>query len=252
MKKLLIFGGTSEEHALIKALAPFDLTLMLSVVSDYGRQLAAVHPGIRILTGRLDTDQMSALLRRENSICVVDATHPYAAEATANIKAAASAAGIPYLRLQRRHSDLGSAILVNTISEAAEKLNNLTGNVLLTTGSKELSAFRSVTDYRERLYLRVLPTEESINACLSSGFLQTHIIAMHGPFSKELNVALMRQFNIRTLVTKDGGTQGGFPEKLAAAADLKASIIVIRRPDDEGLTESALISRIGALLEEQT
>ncbi len=42
---------------------------------------------------------------------------------------------------------------------------------------------------------------------------------MQGTFSYALNRALMEQFAIRFLVTKDGGAAGGFEEKARAAQD---------------------------------
>ena len=53
---------------------------------------------------------MTALLHNAN-LCV-DATHPYATEATRNIRAAAGAAGVEYHRLLRPASTLpaGSAV----------------------------------------------------------------------------------------------------------------------------------------------
>ena len=57
---------------------------------------------------------------------------------------------------------------------------------------------------------------------------------MQGPFSLALNLALMRQFDIRYLVTKDGGTAGGFGEKAEAARQAGATLVVIRRPADSG------------------
>ena len=57
-----------------------------------------------------------------------------------------------------------------------------------------------------------------------------------GPFSTDLNVALLRQKDIRYFVTKDGGPTGGFPEKAEAAAQTGIPLLVIAPPDEEGLT----------------
>lgn len=255
MKKILIFGGTSEEHGLIRALADYPAALTLCVASDYGAQLAqGENRNLTVRSGRLDVTQMTALIRREGYCAVVDATHPYAEVATQNIRKAAADTGIPYLRLRREESDISGAVLVRSAYEAAELLKTQVGNVLLTTGSKLLEPFTAVPDYQERLYPRILPTVESVEACLSLRFKPGNIIAMQGPFSKELNVAMMKQFNIKTLVTKDGGRPGGFPEKLEAARELGAALIVIGRPaeDGEGLSLADIKSRIAALLEEQT
>jgi precorrin-6x reductase len=250
MKQLLIFGGTSDEHVLLKALLAYRLEITLCVAGAYGRLMAPDdYPGLSVREGRLDEKAMAALMSKGNFFCVVDATHPYAVEVTKNIQAAAAETGIPYLRLKRLKSTLTNAVVADTAREAAELLNGTAGNVLLTTGSKELAIFTEVKDYKTRLYPRVLPTVESVSACLENGYPANHIIAMHGPFSKELNLAMLRQFRIQTIVTKDGGVQGGFPEKLEAAAELDAAVIVIGRPEEEGLTLDETIVQISKLLE---
>lgn len=250
-KKLIIFGGTSEEHLLLRALSPFNLRVTLQVASAYGKSMAPDHyKGLTIRAGRLTADEMAGLMREDGFFCAVDATHPYAVEVTKNIRAATAAAGIPYLRLLREKSAFEGAGIVESVREAVGRLNRTDGNALLTTGSKELSAFTAVRDYRTRLFPRVLPTAESVGACLSNGFPANHIIAMHGPFSKELNIALMRQFYIQTIVTKDGGAQGGFPEKLEAARELNVDVIVIRRPAEDGLTLAETVAKISEFMEE--
>ena len=78
--------------------------------------------------------------------------------------------------------------------------------------------------------------EKSIANADSLGIPLDHIIAMKGPFSKELNCAIIRQFDIKVLVTKASGKSGGFWEKVEAASECGAELIVIRRPvEEEGL-----------------
>ena len=60
---------------------------------------------------------------------------------------------------------------------------------------------------------------------------------MQGPFSRELNVALLRQYRIKTLVTKDTGGCGGFREKAEAAQEAGCALLVVERPGaEDGLT----------------
>lgn len=254
MKKVLVFGGTSEEHELIRALGRYPAALTLCVASEYGAALLQTESDkLTVRTGRMDARQITELIRNEGFSAVVDTTHPYAVEVTQNIRKAATDTGIPYLRLLRESSQLDGAVIVSSAEEAAETLKDRPGNVLLTTGSKELGAYTGIPDYKERLYPRVLPTVESIEACLSHGFKSSHIIAMHGPFSRELNVAMMRQFNIKTLVTKDGGKPGGFSDKLEAVRELGAELIVIGRPTEEvnGFSLGEVVERIAMLLEDR-
>ena len=115
--------------------------------------------------------------------------------------------------------------------EAAGLLQTLSGNVLLTTGSKELVAFEGVE--KERLYVRVLPSKETLDLCEKAQIPHSHILALQGPFTTALNIALMEQYHIGILVTKDGGKKGGFLEKQEAARLQKAALVVIGRPTQE-------------------
>ena len=66
--------------------------------------------------------------------------------------------------------------------------------------------------------------------CEQLGFPQENIIAMQGPFTKQLDVALMKHFGVTLLVTKESGRVGFVDEKIAAAQELGIETVVIRRP----------------------
>ena len=227
--KIVLFGGATEGRTLSRELAALGAEVTVCVATEYGREEQGDFPSV--LTGRLDADGMADILR--GAAMCIDATHPYAVQATANIRAAAGRVGVPYHRLLRRASTLPEgSVVVSSAEEAAKYLARTEGNVLLATGAKELPAFSGLDS--ARLYPRVLPAAESLAACDTAGIPRRNIIAMRGPFSKELNLALLRQFSIRFLVTKDGGAAGGFDEKAAAAAGAGVILLVIRRPVEEG------------------
>ena len=119
----------------------------------------------------------------------------------------------------------------------------------MTTGVKELSAFAPLA--RERLYVRVLPTHEALCICEQEKIPPSHIVAMQGPFSEALNRALLSQFQIRHLVTKEGGAAGGFFEKVRAAEACGAALWVLRRPAEHGLSYAQLLERLRALSRSQ-
>ena len=243
--KLVIFSGTTEGREFSRAAAALGAAVTVCVATDLGAEEQGSAPGVTVHAGRLDADEMAALLR-DAALCV-DATHPYATEATYNIRAAAGMAGVEYHRLLRRASKLpaGSVVLPGA-GEAAAYLADKAGRILLTTGAKELPAFAALDP--ARLYPRVLPTLAGITACEAAGVPHRNIIAMQGPFTLGLNVALMRQFEIDYLVTKDGGAQGGFAEKAEAAAQCGAQLIVLRRPDEQGETAETILQRCRELL----
>lgn len=242
---VVVFSGTTEGRSFSRALAALGAAVTVCVATELGAEEQGCADGITVRTGRLDADGMAALLRGA-ALCV-DATHPYAAEATRNIRAAAAAAGVEYHRLLRPASPLpaGSVVLADAV-RAAAYLADRPGRVLLATGAKELPAFAALDP--ERLYPRVLPTLAGIAACEAAGIPHRNILAMQGPFTAELNTALLRQFHISYMVTKDGGAAGGFAEKAEAAARCGVQLIVLRRPDDEGETTDTILQRCRELL----
>ena len=228
---ILIFGGTTEGRLLAQALSRQHIPAVVSVATRLGAEELAGLPGITPLAGRKTEEEMVRLLAGCGKC--VDATHPYAQEVSRTIAAACQTAGVPLRRLLRRESALPpDSLQMDSPEAAAGFLQAQEGNILLATGAKELPAFAPLD--RDRLFPRVLPAAESLLACRRAGIPAKNIIAMHGPFSRKLNEALLEQFHIRWLVTKDGGAAGGFPEKAAAAQSAGASLVVIRRPAETG------------------
>lgn len=228
-----LIGGTSEGRALIKALANFDVELFVSVATDYGAELIEKQDNLTILAERMDLEKMQAFLQEYKPACVIDATHPYATIVTATVQKACALEKTKYLRLLRPVGEAGDYIIAKDFSEAVELLNNLEGNIFLTTGSKNLKDFTGVENYKERIALRVLPMESSLQSALELGYKPANIVCMQGPFSKELNVATLKKFNSKFMVTKDSGEVGGFLEKVAAAQEAGAKLIVIGRITEE-------------------
>ena len=244
--KAVVFSGTTEGRRFSQKLAALGAKVTVCVATPLGAEEQGEMAGITVHAGRLQPDAMAALLAGAD-LCI-DATHPYAVDATKNIRAAAAQAGVEYRRLLRAQSPLPEGCAVfETAAQAAEYLAGQDGNVLLATGAKELSAFASLDP--ARLYPRVLPTPEGIAACEAAQIPHRSIIAMQGPFSLALNVALMEQFHIQYLVTKDGGAAGGFAEKVQAAAKTGAQLVVLRRPPEAGETEDELFTHCQEMLQ---
>ena len=235
--KAVVFSGTTEGRRFSKKLAELGVAVTVCVATPLGAEEQGEMAGITVHAGRLQPDAMAALLAGAD-LCV-DATHPYAVDATRNIRAAAVQAGVEYRRLL--------CAVFETAAQAAEYLAGTEGNILLATGAKELAVFAGLEP--ARLYPRVLPTPEGIAACEAANVPHRNIIAMQGPFSLALNKALITQFQIRYLVTKDGGAAGGFAEKVQAAADTGAQLVVLRRPPETGETETQILAYCKEILQ---
>ena len=240
MRKTVIFSGTTEGRTLSELLSDRGYRHIVCVASEYGSQMMRRSDCAFVHAGRMDSGEMAAFLASHSfgeGDLLVDATHPYAVSVTENIKAAAGVLKCRYIRVSRERSGLsGDHILKYAdIEECARELEKHTGNILLATGSKELHAFCEAVSgpVKERTYVRVLPSNESLNLCAMEGIAPARVIAMHGPFGYELNLALMRQYRIRHLVTKESGREGGFEEKVKAAEEAGALVHVLERPAEE-------------------
>lgn len=238
MCKLCVFAGTTEGRELVEFLCTQAVSVTACVATEYGETLLSPRENLTISAQRLTREEMEALFSRENFDMVIDATHPYASVVTENIAAACEKAGVRYQRLLRSGCKAGEdAVFVPDIPAAVDYLNRTEGPILLTTGSKELAKYTGLYDFANRVYARVLPMEDSLRLCQSAGLKPAHILAMQGPFSVDMNVAMLKSLGAKYLVTKDSGTTGGFDEKITAARAANATLVVIGRPPQrEGLS----------------
>ena len=218
MCELLIFGGTTEGRQLAQFCADHRISAWVSVASQYGCDLLPSSEYLRILVNRMDWQEMAEFMRDKQVRLVVDATHPYAKEVTGNIKRACMEEQIPLLRCLRdaeaESAEEEGVFYVPTAEAAVQMLGRTEGNVFVTTGSKELRAFTALADYENRIYARVLPSPEAAEQCRGLGITGRHLICMQGPFSEELNAAMMGQIEARWMVTKETGKNGGYDEKI--------------------------------------
>ncbi len=364
MSEIVLFGGTTEGRELAVRCAERKIQTVVCVVSGYGKMLLPESGFLQVLEKALDLAEMEELLRREGPKLVLDATHPYAEAATANISAACRRTGTAYVRVlrdcgsgerpsetnavkcgelsvgggkaaggeakaQKKLADWGEAAAeesqrkrgtavrggltdeelqaeskllsggepadgasrlkretteaeeaaggksqrkrrtavqdelterepqakrkiadwgeltdgeqprreervtrVASVKAAVDYLSGTAGPIFVTTGSKELKEFQRLEGYRERVYARVLPDSRVLRQCEEMGFSGKQIVAMQGPFSVEMNLAMMRSVGAAFLVTKESGAAGGFPEKLAAAKRLGIEAVIIGRPKE--------------------
>lgn len=252
MKEILIFAGTTEGRKLSEYLAAAEIAHTLCVATGYGETVLNPHPFVNVHRGRMNQEEIEKFLKEGSFTAVVDATHPFAEEITINIKAAVedlkkAGTEIPCFRLKRDgNMQKESGITYFKDNEACIRaLSETEGNILLTTGSKELSAYCMSEKIKNRLYVRVLPSVESISLCAKQGIYGKRIIAMQGPFTTEMNEALIRQYEITCLVTKESGVSGGYPEKLEAAKRTGTQVFVIGCPEErEGYSFADICGRL--------
>ena len=235
MKRVLIFAGTTEGRLLAEELFSADIPVTACVATEYGETLLPEGEGITRLSGRLDQGQMESLMADGDFACVVDATHPYAAAVSKNIRKSAENTGLSCLRLLREEEESEeAAVFVDSVGEAVAYLREREGNILASTGSKELLEYTALPDYKTRVFARILSTKESVCLAGKLGFAGRNLICMQGPFSEEINYAIMKEYGISWLVTKASGKAGGYGEKLRAAKRAGAGVLVVGRPKETG------------------
>ena len=233
--------------------------------TGYGKRILDNLPGVAICAGRMDSAGIQHFIEKNNIDLVIDATHPFAGEVTANIKSACAAANmkieannilqksaVRYVRCLRERGEHisgenirataggamqnagDSAVWTDSVSQAVSYLKKTTGNILIATGSKELHLYTEIENYRQRCFARVLSTREAVEKSVDLGFEGRHLIAMQGPFSVEMNLALLKQTEAAWFVTKESGATGGFEEKLKAARLAQAVPVIVGRPYETG------------------
>ena len=238
MSEIIVFAGTTEGCDISNFLAEHQIHVLACVATDYGSKSLKENEYLKIHAGRLTEPEMEALLNEKKPEMVLDATHPYAAEVTENIRTACQNTGLEYRRVLREAGAYqDQAVYVPDTQAAIEFLEGTEGNILLTTGSKELGKYTALSDAGERIYARVLSLPSVMETCKGYGFEGKHLIGMQGPFSMELNAAMLRQFDCKYLVTKDTGKAGGFQEKIDAALSCGTVPVIIGRPlKEKGLS----------------
>ena len=250
MYKVLIFAGTIEGRTIAEYLSFNKISCHVCVATEYGESLLHKGEKLTVSHDRMTDAKMEALMRKLDVSLVIDATHPYAAVVTENVKSACERCGKEYLRLVRETTAVADdqTVYVNSVKEAVAFLENTKGSILAATGSKELAEYTQLSDYQERVYARVLSLPEVVAQCAELGFSGKHLICMQGPFTKDMNIAMIRQLDTKWLVSKESGSSGGFMEKYEAALETGSRLVLIGRPKQE---EGVTLNQCKALLQKR-
>ncbi|MHC8507798.1 MAG: cobalt-precorrin-6A reductase [Rhodospirillales bacterium] len=243
--RLLILGGTRDAAALAHgAHARFGPRVDM-VSSLAGHTTPPELPGRMRIGGFGGAEGLAAHLRAEAVDALIDATHPFAAQISANAEAACRETGTPRLMLVRPAWSLeggGPWIDAADARAAAAHIRAMQAKrVFLTTGVRgETAAFAGLKD--TFFLLRAMETPPAPETVPLQKY---KVITGRPPFSAGAEIKLMREHGIDAMVTKNSGgalNQG----KMEAARALNLPTVIIRRPpsppgETAGDVEAALM-----------
>lgn len=225
--------GTSEGKNILSMLNNFTEDIFVSTATAYGGEILKNYKYKILNTKPLDKVQLFESFKQNKVHIVVDASHPYALEITKNTMEICEELGTEYLRYDRpsvleKYKDEKLINEVESYEALKESLKSIEGNILNTTGSRNIEKLLNLK-LNNRIIHRVLPSVKVMDECLNLGLAVEDIIAIKGPVSYELNCAFIREYEVKAILLKDSGVQGGTEEKLKAAVDLGIPAFVIGR-----------------------
>jgi len=229
---ILVLAGTKDGRELACQLSQKGYRILATAVSKYGGDLLQESGAGEVLAKGLTPQELKKILQLRGIRLIIDATHPFAQQISVQAMEVAGELQLPYLRFERKKACLPENPLiykVKTMEEAAQNAFSLGQTVFLTTGSKTLEIFLAIR--REgRIIARVLPDPEVIRKCFNLGLTPRDLVAVQGPFSKELNKTFFREYGVDVVVSKESGIPGGTDSKIEAALELGIPLVIVERP----------------------
>ncbi len=215
---ILILGGTSDTHEIIKDLKNNDF--IISVATEYGFSMfKRLYGAKRVLKTHFNSESLEKFLLQYGIDTVIDTTHPFAKNITAAAKTVCERLNIRYIDKKRailpeNAVSYDKAVFFDEIEDVIDFLRINCRNILFTIGSNHLDKF---LEFKDSGFFRILPFTESIEKCIALGIDSRRIIAIQGPFSANFNRSMIEEYGIDCMVTKNSSYKGGLIEKIESA-----------------------------------
>ncbi|MGV2293040.1 cobalt-precorrin-6A reductase [Trinickia sp. YCB016] len=215
--RILLLGGTGDALKIARQLSRehvYSLAGLGKVPNDLA---CAVRVG-----GFGGVEGLARYLRDEGIGLVVDATHPYAAQISANAVAASRVAGIPCWAVRRAAWEPQAGDDWRMVADWDEIVEALTpfARPLFTLGREPLA-------HLDEVPARQFWTVRCLDAHPGNG--RSRVIDARGPFTEAGERALFDEQAIDVVVSKNSG--GGATEaKLAVARERGLPVVMLRRP----------------------
>jgi len=217
MRRVLLLGGVTEALAIARTLGPEHIYSLAGV----GRVPTELRCQVRV-GGYGGAQGLAAFIRAEGISLLVDATHPYAAQISANAAAAARLAGIPCWALHRPSWQAQAGDEWTEVGDWTELVQALAAfeRPLFTLGREPMQHLDQIPAH-QFWTLRALDRYPGNARC--------EVIAARGPFVLEDERALFASRRIDVLISKNSGSAATEP-KLQVARELGVPVLVLRRP----------------------
>ena len=218
MKRILLLGGVTEALAIARTLGPEHVYSLAGV----GRVPTDLRCQVRV-GGYGGAEGLAAYIRDEGITLLVDATHPYAVQISANAAKAAGLAGIECWALRRPAWQPQAGDDWREVGDWVELVKGLAPfkRPLFTLGREPMQHLNEIPAH-QFWTLRTLDRYPGTASC--------EVIAARGPFVLENERALFASRRIDVLISKNSGS-GATEPKLQVAREMRIPVIVLARPD---------------------
>ncbi|WP_181920209.1 cobalt-precorrin-6A reductase [Paraburkholderia sp. BL6669N2] len=218
MKRILLLGGTGDALRIARQLAP-EHVYSLAGLGKVPDDLACT---VRV-GGFGGSEAMTRYIAGEGIDLVIDATHPYAAQISANAAQASRAARVPYWALRRPAWQPQAGDDWRMVGDWNELTDALAPfrKPLFTLGREPLAHLDEIPPHQFWV-VRCLEAHEDTP--------RARILAARGPFALEAERALFALQAFDVVVSKNSGGQAT-EAKLEVARERGLPVVMLRRPE---------------------
>ena len=228
---ILVFGGTTEGKRVISLLNEMHLPFLYSSKTEFNVELGEYG---RYRNGALTSEALIQLIQEEKIEKIIHASHPFAKELHTTIEEAIETEKIEVLRLERTYSDHINDELVTYVDDYEEILIALTQpfkgkNLLALTGVQSIEKLKPFW-IKNTSYFRILDRKSSIDLSDKSNFPREQLILEKPENLIGGEQALIDQFKIDVIITKESGNTGALENKIELALKSEIPILILTKP----------------------
>ncbi|MDF3162988.1 cobalt-precorrin-6A reductase [Pseudomonas proteolytica] len=238
MKRILLLGGVTEALAIARTLGPHHIYSLAGI----GRVPTDLACQVRV-GGYGGAEGLAQFVRAEHISLILDATHPYAAQISANAAQAAQMCNIPCWALRRPAWQPQPGDDWREVRDWAGLIEALQPfqRPLFTLGREPLQHLDEIPA-GQFWTLRALDTYPGNERC--------EVIGARGPFLLADERALFERRQIDVLISKNSGSSATEP-KLEVARERGVPVLVLQRPvlagvDREFLTPQETLTALAS------